>query len=119
HLEIKRLIGNQSLQPPVLFLELFEPTRLADLHAPVLRTPAVKRGLRNPFPATEVPHHRARIRFLEQFDDLLFREPTLPHDSSVRCTLEESHYNWIRLRGSAQLDLQTYPTGCVSVDHMQ
>src|SRR5215467_13965533 len=51
------------------------PTCLVDLEAAILRVPAVKRLLAEPVPPAEVGRLRARLRLLQDPDDLLFREP--------------------------------------------
>jgi transposase InsO family protein len=45
---IQHRIGQQLLQPGVLGLERLQPTRTGDIHAPVLRLPAIKAGAAHP-----------------------------------------------------------------------
>src|SRR5690554_4311843 len=97
-LEIQRLVRHDALQPPVLVLQLLEPACLRDLHAAVLPAPAVERVRADPMPPAQLPRLCPGIGFRQNSDDLLLREPALPHDSS---RVKEPHYNWIRFRGSA------------------
>jgi hypothetical protein len=78
------LIGDDSLQLPVLVLELLEPAGVTDLHVSVLLPPPIKGLLGDPDSATDGTRLSARRNLLEDPYDLLLREPALPHDSSFR-----------------------------------
>src|SRR5690554_710511 len=101
HLEVQRLIGNNALEASVFILELLETACLGGVHATVLLAPAVERVRADAMPAAQLTRLCTGIRFRQDGDDLLFRIPTLPHDSSLA---KESHYNWIRFRGSGHIN---------------
>src|SRR5690606_28943126 len=81
-LEVQRLVGHDALEPSVFILQLLETARLGDIHAAVLRAPAVERVLADAVPAAELARPRAGFRLGQNGNDLLFREPALLHDSS-------------------------------------
>lgn len=70
------------LQAAVLILELLESLRLAHRHAAVLRLPAVDRVFRDGMLARQVGHLRPGLSFLQDPDDLSFRESAPLHHSS-------------------------------------
>src|SRR5690625_7643570 len=61
--------------------------------------PAVERVCADAVPAAQITRLGTGIGLRQDGDDLLFRKPALPHDSSLA---KESHYNWIRFRGAGQ-----------------
>src|SRR5688500_18350100 len=75
------------LQPSILVLERLQAARFADVHAAVLALPAMVRLLADAVAANDVADLGARVDFAQYADDLLLREPTLPHASSVWRTL--------------------------------
>src|SRR5690606_7685104 len=83
HLEIQRLIRDDPLQASVLGLELLQPLCIRDVHAAELPLPAIEGLARDVVPAEQLGHFCARLVLLEDRDDLLFREPALPHLSSL------------------------------------
>src|SRR5690625_64419 len=87
------------LEPGVFVLQLLQAARLGDIHAAVLLTPAVERVCADAVPAAQITRLGTGIGLRQDGDDLLFRKPALPHDSSLA---KESHYNWIRFRGAGQ-----------------
>src|SRR5690606_2811274 len=105
-LEIQRLVRHDALQPPVLVLQLLEPACLRDAHAAVLPTPAVERVRADPMPPAQLTRLCPGIGFRQDSNDLLLREPALPHDSS---RVKEPHYSWIRFRGSAHIQSRVRP----------
>src|SRR5690625_1672948 len=83
------------LEPGVFVLQLLQAARLGDIHAAVLLTPAVERVCADAVPAAQITRLGTGIGLRQDGDDLLFRKPALPHDSSLA---KESHYNCIRFR---------------------
>src|SRR5262249_35779836 len=79
HLVVEREIGDDRLQPPILILECAQLARVTDLHAAVLRPPPVERVLADPVLPAKVSDLLARLRGLQDRDDLLLRESALPH----------------------------------------
>src|SRR5262249_45348203 len=71
--------GDDRLQPPILILECAQLARVTDLHAAVLRPPPVERVLADPVLPAKVSDLLARLRGLQDRDDLLLRESALPH----------------------------------------
>jgi hypothetical protein len=63
HRLVPRSVGDDLLQPAILFLDLLEPADLADPHPAVLPLPAVERRLRDPELAAELWHRRAGPSF--------------------------------------------------------
>src|SRR5690606_8462087 len=61
----------------------------------VLPTPAVERVRADPMPPAQLTRLCPGIGFRQDSNDLLLREPALPHDSS---RVKEPHHNWIRFR---------------------
>ena len=78
-LQIERLVRDEPLELPILFLERLEALGLGPLQPAVLLLPAIERLLRHAVPPHEVRHLGAGVPLLEHGDDLLIRKPTLPH----------------------------------------
>lgn len=53
---------------------LLEPTGFRHLHAAELRAPRVERGVTEPMLPAQLLHRQARLRFLQEADDLFFRK---------------------------------------------
>ncbi len=94
-----RCSASPRRSPCVLVLELLEPARFGDIHAAVILLPAIERICADAVAPAQLARLSTGIRLRQDGDDLLFRKPAILHDSS---RLKESHYNWIRFRGSAQ-----------------
>jgi hypothetical protein len=82
HLKVQRLIGHDALQSTILVLEGTQALRIAHLKAAVLLPPAIERLARDPMAANHLTALARPFRFLQDRDDLLFREPRLPHGQS-------------------------------------
>jgi len=70
------------LQPVVLLLDLPQPPRLPDSQAAVLGLPVVVALLADLVRAAQVPDVRPGLALLQNPDDLLLAETTLPHPGS-------------------------------------
>jgi hypothetical protein len=81
-LDIERLLGHDLFQPTVLVFDLFQPLHLAELHAAVLRFPAVVRLLGNPMRPTQVGDFPTGFALFDDRQDLLVGEFAPFHRSS-------------------------------------
>ena len=93
-------LSQQLLQLPVLGLELFQLLGLGDLQPPVLGAPAVERLLGDPVLPAQIGRLRARLRLLQDPDDLLFGESLPLHgECSLSVLPENSLSKWTVLWG--------------------
>src|SRR5439155_17725617 len=109
-LDVQRLVGHHLLQPPVLILQLPQPSRFTDFQPAVLRLPAVVRLIADLVLPADLPHRQTRFHFLQNPNDLLLAESTLPHRSSSLgfYTPENSHLSWSSFGGAGQPLTCTY-----------
>src|SRR4029450_8838927 len=70
-LDVQRLFGDDVFEPAILVLELLPPLHLAQLHAAVLRFPAVVRLLGDPMRTTKVGDLPAGFALLDDRQNLL------------------------------------------------
>src|ERR1035438_5401007 len=61
---VHRLLGHDVLQLPVFFLQLLQPSRLAQPHPAVLALPPVKTRLRDPVPPAQLSGFHPGLRLL-------------------------------------------------------
>src|SRR4029453_16107061 len=102
-LDVQRLFGDDVFEPAILVLELLQPLHLAQLHAAVLRFPAVVRLLGDPRRATKVGALPAVFALLDDRQNLLVGVFAPFHrSSSARRT---SSYPW-RIRGGRSARLR-------------
>src|SRR5262245_4692407 len=99
-LDVERLLGDDVLEPAILVLELLHALQFAQLHAAVLRFPAVVRLLGDPVRATQVGHLPTSFAFLDDRQDLLVAEFAPFHRSSSE--RRTSSYPW-RIRGGRSI----------------
>jgi hypothetical protein len=74
---VQREISHQSLQPPILVLQLSHPPQLAHAQVGELLPPGVERGLADADLPADIADGGARLDLPEGVGDLLFRKPGL------------------------------------------
>ena len=72
-------IGQQTLQSSVLVLQRLQPARLRDVHPTEAGLPVVDRGVADPVLATQIGDGYPGLVFLQNSDDLVFREAAALH----------------------------------------
>ncbi|MCG3773856.1 MAG: hypothetical protein JW395_0671 [Nitrospira sp.] len=109
-LEFELLMGNDSHMK----LERLQPPGIADLQAAVLLAPPMDRRVSHAMPAAHLRNLGAAVQLLQDPDDLLFRQSTLPHRSSE---VEDRRNNWLSswgvtsYRSRLSLSLLHLPSG--------
>jgi hypothetical protein len=78
---VQHLFGQELLEPPVLVLQRPQPLGVGRLHTAELGLPLVEGGPADAMPAAQVLGLGPRIMFLQNPNDLLFREPGLARSS--------------------------------------
>ena len=97
NLLVERGIGDHSLEPAILLLELLEAHGLRGAHTAVLLPPSVERRLADAVLAQQLVHRDTRLRLLQDVNDLGFRKARLPHGQVLSRTLRESSsHSWTR-----------------------
>jgi hypothetical protein len=99
---VEREISDECLQSPILVFEAFQPPRVAHVEPAVLGFLAIEGVLPDAVLAAERIDLLARLRLPEHANDLLLREPALPHVALIRALSNAP--------GSAQDRTSCYPT---------
>ena len=71
---VEAQIGNQLLQPEILFLKLPHVLQLRGRNATVFLAPRIERGIGNTQLATDVRHRRPQFSLFQGKNDLFFGE---------------------------------------------
>jgi hypothetical protein len=74
HVLVEREVGDEPFQPPILLLQLPEPTQFAHPQVSVLLLPGVKRGVTHPELPAEVVDRGAGFCLSDRVHDLFLRE---------------------------------------------
>src|SRR5580698_3121591 len=82
HVFVEAEVGDQSLQPRILFAELLDLLRLAHVQTSVLRLPGVDRVLGHTVLASQILHRSPRLHLLQRSNDLRLAVLALAHPLS-------------------------------------
>src|SRR5258705_13235189 len=94
---VQHLLRQQLLQTPVLVLQRPQTLRIRGFQTAKLGLPFEERRSADPVPPAQVLRLRSRLLFLQEANDLLFREPALPHR---RSPLDRLNYQMEGIPGS-------------------
>src|SRR6266849_9558901 len=98
---VQHLLGQQLLQTPVLILQCTQPPRVGHVQPAVFCFPLVERCPADAMAAAQVFGLRPRLVLLQHPNDLLFREPALPHRRSPSI---DSTISWKEFWGAGQAE---------------